>query len=230
MAACCFWLTWDWGLAESVTHSIEINPNYALAHFYLAHTFSNLLQHDRAESSMARARALDPFSVHLCAIHGQMLFQAGQFDAAVAEARKALAINSRSWLGHHILGKTKLQIGELEEALTSLQRAFEFSGGNTEPLSLKAFALSRLGREKEAREIVALMEEIATTAYVLPYNLAMAYHGLGDRNQTVRYLELAAQQRDVRLIFLPVDPKWRDLNQDPKVRKLWPNPQRNLPH
>ncbi len=229
MAACCFWLTWDWEQAiESATHSIEINPNYALAHFYLAHTFSNMLQHDRAARSMARARALDPFSVHLCAINGQMLYQAGRFDAAIAEARKALAINPRSWLGHHILGKAKLQTGDLEEALVSFQYAFEFSGGNTEPLSLKAFTLSRMGRGKESREIVALMEEIAATAYVPPYNLAMAYHGLGDRQQTLRYLELAAQQCDVRLIFFPVDPKWSDLNQDPQNRKFWPKPQRNL--
>jgi Flp pilus assembly protein TadD len=157
-----------------------------------------------------------------------MLYQAGQFDAAIAEARKALAINPRSWLGHHIMGKTKLQVGEFEEALVSFQYAFEFSGGNTEPLSLKAFTLARMGRVKDAGEIVALMEEVAATAYVPPYNLAMAYHGLGDRQQTVRYLELAAQQSDVRLIFLPVDPKWSDFNQDPKNRKFWPAPQRNL--
>lgn len=229
VAACNFWLTWNWNLAvESANRAIELNPSYALAHFYLAHVFSNLRRHQEAEDAINRARALDPFSVHFCAIHGQMLYQAGRFDAAAAEARKATALNPSSWLGHIVLGKTQIETGDLEAALGSLQRAFDLSsGGNTEPLSLKAFAFAKLGQLEQAQEIVSVMKETAALRYVPPYNIAMAYNGLGDYDRAFKLLTQAAEQRDVRLIFLAVDPKWREMNKDKRVRSLWPRPQQH---
>lgn len=226
LAACSFWLTWDWDTAiQSARYASELNPNYALAHFYLAHTFSNLGRHDEAEEEITRALRLDPFSVHLCAIHGQMLYQAGRLEASTAEARRAIALNHHSWLGHIILGKTQLQNSNIEAALVSFQNAFDFSGGNSEPLSLKAFSLAKLGRMDEAREVVSIMEESSKARYVPAYNIAMAYLGLGERERAIECLATAAAQRDARMIFLPVEPKWRDLNQDPRVRKLWPKAQ-----
>ena len=52
LAACSFWLTWDWDTAiRAASRAISLNPSYALAHFYLAHKSSNLGRHDEAEIS-----------------------------------------------------------------------------------------------------------------------------------------------------------------------------------
>ena len=93
-AACSFWLTWDWDVAiKAAKRAVELNPSYSLAHFYLAHTYSNLGCHDDAEAEMKIAHELDPLSLHLRAIHSQLLYQAHRFDAAVASARRAFALN-----------------------------------------------------------------------------------------------------------------------------------------
>jgi TolB-like protein/Flp pilus assembly protein TadD len=223
LAACRFWLTWDWqGAITESKRAIELNPSYSLAHFYLAHTHSNLRRHDEAELEMKRAKALDPFSAHLRSIHGQMLFQSGRYEEAAAAARSALALNPNSWLGHIILGKTQIELGSFKQAIDSLQSAFQFSGGNTEPLGLKAFAFARNGEREQARDIVRVMEETAQTRYVPSYNLAMAYNGLGEHDKSLLLLESAANERDVRMIFLALDPKWSEMNRDPRVRRLWP--------
>ena len=72
------------------------------------------------------------------------------------------------------------------------------------------------------------MEGSSATRYVPPYNIAMACNGLKDYDGALHYLHLAAEQNDVRLRYLPVDPLWREMNDDPRVRKLWPLPQRHL--
>ena len=229
VAACSFWLTWDWDTAiRAASRAIALNPSYALAHFYLAHTSSNLCRHDEAEREMRIAHELDPFSVHFRAIHGQMLYQAGRFEAAAASARRAIALNPNVWLGHIMLAKTDIAARDFRSALTSLQRAFELSGGNSETLTLKVVSLAALGEMEQAREIMTILKESTPTRYVPPCNIAMACSGLKEYDEALQYLQLAAEQNDVRLRYLPVDPLWRDMNLDPRVRQLWPPPQRHL--
>jgi len=229
LAACSFWLTWDWDTAiRAASRAIELNPSYALAHFYLAHTLSNLGRHPEAEREMKIANELDPFSVHLRAIHAQMLYQAGRFEAAAASARRAIALNPNVWLGHIMLAKTEIAAREFRSALTSLQRAFELSGGNSETLALKVVGLAALGEMEQAREIMTLLKESTPTRCVPPCNIAMACSGLKEYDGALQYLQLAAEQNDVRLRYLPVDPLWREMNLDPRVRQLWPPPQRHL--
>lgn len=229
LAACSFWLTWDWDTAiRAARKAVELNPSYSLAHFYLAHTFSNLCRHDEADEEMRRAHEIDPFSAHLRAIHGQMLYQAGHYDAAAVAAQRAIALNPASWLGHMIFAKTQIESGDFQSALTSLQQAFDLSGGNSEVLSWKVFALVRLGKLEHAREIVEVMKETAKARHVPPYNLALACNGLGDYNQAFVYLRSGSEQNDVRMRFLPVDPRWRQMNREDRVRRLWPPPQQHL--
>jgi TolB-like protein/Flp pilus assembly protein TadD len=227
LAACCFWLSDDWnGAIREAQRAIELNPSYALAHFYLAHTYSNLARHDQAEAAIGRALALDPFSVHLHAIHGQLLFQAGRYEDSARAARRACELNPNAWLGHHILGKTRLEAGDYDQAVREFKTAIGCSGGNTEPLSLKIFALARSGYREQALAIMTEMEKLCQGRYVPPYNLAMAMNGLNRPAEAFSFLQRAAKENDVRLKFLAFDPKWKEMNRDARVRALWPKPQR----
>lgn len=227
LAACRFWLTDDWeGAIHEAQRAIELNPSYALAHFYLAHTYSNLGQHDEAEQAIQRALALDPFSVHLHAIHGQLLFQAGRYDDAARAACSACELNPNAWLGHLILGKTLLHAGDYDQAALAFETSFERSGGNTESRSLQVFALAKSGHREEALAIVRELEQLARKQYVPPYNLAMALNGLNRPEEAFTMLQRAAQEEDARLKFLALDPKWEEMNRQPRVRALWLKPQR----
>jgi len=53
---------------------------------------------------------------------------------------------------------------------------------------------------------------------------------LGDVEGAFSWLQQAADQADVRLRFVPVDSRWRELNRSERLRKLWPPPQRHLQH
>ena len=60
----------------------------------------------------------------------------------------------------------------------------------------------------------------AKTRYVPPYNLALAEIGLGHRDQALSSLARACKERDVRMVYLRIDPAWEPLRSDPRFDNL----------
>ena len=72
----------------------------------------------------------------------------------------------------------------------------------------------------EAREVIAQLEGLAEQQYVDPYNVAMAYDGLGDIDRAVSLLEQGYAEKSpsmysVRIEFwsdaLRADPRFQDI-------------------
>ena len=61
---------------------------------------------------------------------------------------------------------------------------------------------------------------VAKERYVSPYNIAMVYNGLNERDQVISWLERGLEVRDPRMIFLRVEPKWHNLNGDPQFEAI----------
>jgi hypothetical protein len=80
--------------------------------------------------------------------------------------------------------------------------------------------LASSGREIEAREVMAALEQIATRMFVPPYNIALIAAGLGDDQLCFEWLDKAYQSRDVHMVFLPVDPKWDAVRDDQRFLEL----------
>jgi TolB-like protein/Flp pilus assembly protein TadD len=216
-----FWLDWDWERAErDLRRAIELNPNYASAHRYYAHVLSNSGRHDDAAVESEKARQLDPLSPIMHAVSGQLLFQARCFGQAEACAKRALAIDSNFWIAHVVLAKVHERTGRLADALEEAQTALRLSEGNTEGLSQKGYVLAATGRRAEAEEVVGALAAIACGRYVPPYNVALVYAGLGDREAAFHWLEEARAARDVHMVFLTADAKWDSFRCDPRFRQL----------
>ena len=101
-----------------------------------------------------------------------------------------------------------------------MSKAREFSGGNTEAVSLHGYALAVSGNRDEARAVLDELNRSSAERYVPPYNIAMIYNGLGEKDETFVWLEKAYEERDVRLTFIKVDPKWDKFRSDPRFADL----------
>jgi TolB-like protein/Tfp pilus assembly protein PilF len=224
LAACKFWMEWDWITAEAeARRAIELNGSFALAHLVCAHILSNSGRQREAEAEITIAKQLDPLSSHVHSVCAQLVYHAGRYDDAEASVRKALVLSPKSWIAHTILGKIELATGRLERAMASFATAFELAErSNTEPLSLQAYCYARQGKSADAHRILEVLADLNARRYVPPYNIAIVHAGLQDDDSAVRWLQRAHTERDVRMVFLPVDPKWASLNRLPCVRLLWP--------
>ncbi len=88
---------------------------------------------------------------------------AGRYDAAEAQARKTLEIDSRSFVAHYYLGAVLQLTGRLKEAIAEFQKAVEL---NNDPYSIAmlAQAYARNGQTDEARKLLAHLKEMAKSA------------------------------------------------------------------
>ena len=82
------------------------------------------------------------------------------------------------------------------------------------------YALAKAGRQDEAREELNKIMAAARDRWVSPYSVALLYNGLNDREQSLAWLEKGVAERDPRMVFLLVEPKWNNLRADPRFRGL----------
>jgi TolB-like protein/Flp pilus assembly protein TadD len=206
-----FWFEWDFhGAERAAREAIRLDANYSLAYLYLAHILSNVGRHEEALEVIRMARVLDPFSLITNAMYGQFLYQAGRVEESVEQLRATLEMESRFWVGQICLAKSYGKQRRHAEALECCEKAWQFSGGNSEALSLAGYVHAISGDHAKAETNIAEMLERRSQRYVPPYNVALVYAGLGRHQDAIAWLEKAYDERDVHMVFL-CDHKWDGL-------------------
>jgi TolB-like protein/Tfp pilus assembly protein PilF len=219
-AAIKFWFEWDFAAAEAAARkAIGLNSNYALAHLYLAHILSNIGRHEEALSAIQQARLLDPFSLITNTLQGQFLYHAGRIEESIHQLHSTLEMEPRFWVAHICLAKSHEQLGNYAEALACCEKAWEFSGGNSEALSLAGYIYAISGDAAKAEARIAQLEEQKSKRYVPPYNFALVFAGLQRTEPALACLQQAFEERDVHMTFL-LDHKWNGLRSNPRFAEL----------
>jgi Flp pilus assembly protein TadD len=214
-------LEWDWSSAESVLRkAIALDPAYAPSHRTLGHALSQMGRHGEALAAMRRARELEPHSPLAHALSSQVALQSRDYTTALEHARQATVIDPTLWIAHMMTGQAREQLGDRQQALADLDKAVQFSGGNSKAVSLRGYILAKAGRAAEAREALAALEARARERYVPPFASALVHAGLGDERAVFDALEQAYAARDVHLIYLPVDPKWDQYRVHPRFQAI----------
>ncbi|MDQ3753944.1 MAG: hypothetical protein M3371_04350 [Acidobacteriota bacterium] len=76
------------------------------------------------------------------------------------------------------------------------------------------------GNRAQAQATLDELKSLSTGRYVPPYNIAMIYNGLDEKDEALAWLAKAYQERDVRLIFIKIDPKWDSYRSDSRFASL----------
>ncbi len=205
---------------NELERAIQLNPNYATAHHWFGLALATLRQSDRSIEELKRALELDPLSMIINADLSIIYLYARRYDAAETQARKTLEIDSRSFVAHYYLGEALQLTGRLKEAIPEFQRAVEL---NNDPYSIAmlAQAYARNGQTEEARKLLAYLNEMAKSAEVPEYALAVAYTSLGEKERAIEALEHGfAGGNKSYLFLLPGDPILDDLRGDPRFEAL----------
>jgi TolB-like protein/Tfp pilus assembly protein PilF len=215
--------TLDLRLERAITHferAVQLKPNYATAHHWLGLGHLSLGHFDQAIAEAKRATELDPLSVIINADCAWTYACAHRLDEAEAQARRTLEIDPRFFLAHYYLGGVRQAKGQLPEAISEFQQAFDLNG-DSYSLAMLGQAYARAGNKGEAQKILAQLNEQAKSRHVAPYAWALLYLGLGDKNRAIDELETAYQRGDTNYLFvLKVDPLFDDLRGQPRFNAL----------
>jgi len=216
-----FLYDWDWSAAESdLKKAIELAPNNSGAHFAYAHFLSNTARHDEAVAEGKRARELDPLSPFVSAFEGHFLFFAGRNDEAIARLQKTLEIEPNYWLTHGVLARVYTYQKRYPEAIAEARKAKELSGGSAHTIVGLGYTLAKSGNREQAQASLTELKSLAAQTNVPAISFATIYNGLGDREESLKYLEKSFQERDSMLLFIKIDPVWDDFRNDPRFQEL----------
>jgi serine/threonine-protein kinase len=216
-----FWFDWDWESAErEFRRALELNPSDSNARLFLAHLFSNLTRHVEALKEIRLAGRLDPLSRIVNTHEGQFLYNARQYESALQALERALELDPHFWVAHITMGKLYGVQLRYRESLAEFAKAFRFSSGNTEALALRGYTLGASGRRAQARCVLRDLQQKGKTLYVPPLHRSLTWLGLGENPAALEALEQALQERDVRLTFLAVEPRWDPLRPHTRFQRL----------
>ena len=81
-------------------------------------------------------------------------------------------------------------------------------------MALSGFTQAASGKRQAAERTLSEMRVAAERTYVSPYSFALVYQGLRDTDNALQWLERAYEERDVRMVFLGVEPAWDSLRGD----------------
>ena len=214
-----FWSEWDWHAAEKeCLAALEINPNDAESHGYLAIVLSNTGRHIEALAEAKRARELNPLDLGIGALEGYYLLHAGRTDEALIQLKKISELEPNFPMSHSFAASAYIEKGMFDEAIAESRKEYELSARNDLPFGV--YALAKSSKRDEASAALKELLRLSATKYVSPYNISLIYNALNERERALEWLEKAYERRDPKMTFLKVEPKWNNLRNEPRFIDL----------
>ena len=207
------------GSEKEFQRAIELNPNYATAHhWYGIELLASLGRFDQAILELKRALELDPLSLPINGALGRIYYLARRYDEAIEQLRKTLEMNPDFYYAHWILGSALVAKGATGEAIGEYEKARALSN-DPMVLGLLGRAYASSGKTMEAEKILNQLNELSTKRYVPAYSLALVYLGLGNKAETLRWIEKSYEDH-ADLVYFKVEPLLDPLRGDPRFEAL----------
>lgn len=220
MADVLGWYDWEWVAAEQqYRQAIQLDSNYAPAHAYYGYL---LVSEGRVEEGIQenkRAVDLDPLSPEFNWWLGWMLYLSRRYDPAVEQLRKTLELDPNYFLAHVVLGGSYAQKGQMSQATQELERGTSLAECNQSLGELgHAYALS--GKRHEAQKIADRLIREWEHSHIGAYDVAVIQVGLGDKDEALRWLGRAYEDRTFFMLNLKNEPELDPLRGDPRFKDL----------
>lgn len=203
---------YDWSAAErEFRRAIDLEPASSSAHFIFAVCLQDQGRFEEALTELEVARSVDPLAPFVSAIMGRVFVNARRPDDAIRTLLGALELVPELDVLHQQLGHAYLQKGMNDEAVAALRRAAALSGQRD--AAQLAYVLAVTGQSDEAKHIVAGLAQAAHPGRQA-FHLAMAYAGLGDTDESFRWLESGYLERGSFMDGVKVTPAFDALHSD----------------
>jgi eukaryotic-like serine/threonine-protein kinase len=212
---------WDWpGAEREFKRAIELNPNYATAHFWYAIHLQALGRLDEAIAEAKLAQEADPVSPIIGLLPGRTFYLARRYDQAIEQLHKTLEMDPNFPRTHWWLAMAYEQVGRHEEAVAESQKAVSLSAGEPTYIGQLGHAYAVSGKKAEAQKVLAELKDLSKRRYVAPFDIARVYMGLGDKSRALEWLEKAYEDHSDWVAWIKVWPQFDSLRGEPRFHDL----------
>jgi TolB-like protein/DNA-binding winged helix-turn-helix (wHTH) protein len=213
-----FFADWNWQRAQrECSRAIELDPTLVEAYFLQSKIFRTLNRPAESIGSARKAMELNPFARP--EFLAWTLDDARQYDAAIIEARARLesipADVDLLWMIQYAYGCK----GMRNEAVQTAEKALQISGDNDSAAGVRQ-AFERGGYRAGLQRWLMDSKKRSQREYVSSYFLASLTAQLGQREQTLAFLEQGFKQDDPNMVFTQCDCEYDFLHSDERYRSL----------
>src|SRR5438128_3288275 len=211
-------LDWDLeGADEELKRALQLDPNSASAHL-----FSGLhpLFHGELKDGLQlilEAEKLDPVSPITSYVATAAYLANDRIDDAVIEGQRTLQLDPNYFYLDSVLAAAYREKGNFPEAIALYTKAQE---ATHVPSSGLAITYTRMGREIEARSILAQRVQASEKRYVSAPLIAAVCVALGDKEEAFRWLESGYAEHSGVLQWIAFLPEFRALHSDARFPHL----------
>ncbi|MCF2518610.1 AraC family transcriptional regulator [Dyadobacter sp. CY351] len=192
---------WDFKSASaSFAKALELNWNAAdlIGQYALYLALSD--RYEEALEKTALALSLEPFSLINNFYAAYVYWIAGNFEKAVEQGQKLVALEPSFWGGHLIIGLNLITLRNYPEAQEALETALEI---NYNGITLSACGvLFGLSNETEsARDILTQMTSLSKTQVVSNYDMGIVNASIGHVSEALVYFQAAIDHHEPPMLF-----------------------------
>jgi tetratricopeptide (TPR) repeat protein len=201
----------NWERSEkSFRHAIELDPNRSMTYRNFAiYLLWPLGRMEEALGQLHVGEKADPLLPDVQYALGYLLSSAGRYDQAAGHCEM---LPANYWSKSSCLGRVRWGQRRMNEAIQILEAALKLGlpAGSEIPGYL-GYAYARAGRREDAEKLV-----VGST----PFNDALIFAGLGDKDRTFEALNHAATAGPFRIGRVLTFPEYALLRGDPRLKAL----------
>ena len=218
---------YDYDLAtaeQQYRRAIDLNPNYASAHQWLAEHLAAVKRSDEALAEIKRALELDPVSIIMNRLHADILSDARRYDEAIEQYKRTLELDPNFPTTHSFLGRAYEAKGMYDEAVAEYAQSGKLSGLPPEIIAKANQVYAKSGWKAYLQESVDQILRQQGNRKFPPFVIATYYARLGKKDEAIEWLQRAYDERDFRMTLLSVAWEFDGIRSDPRfvdlVRKI----------
>jgi tetratricopeptide (TPR) repeat protein len=194
---------YDWSSAQTeIQKALALNTNDPNAHEWNGIFLSVQGKTDQSLNELRTAVDLDPLNAEFLVTLGHMLQEAGRPVEAGMQYQAAIGLDPASDAAHSSLAELDEWNKRYDEAINEMTTAFFLRGQRDQALRIKAVYQKSgyaAAKQEALREKLAFLLAENQRRFVSPLEIAMLYAKLGEKQQSLEWLQTAYKERDVAL-------------------------------
>ena len=199
-------VNYDWARAQAeIQKALTLNVNDPSAHEWNGIFLSFQSRRDQSIEELRTAVELDPLNAEYLVTLGSILMGAGRPVEAETQLKAAIGLDPASDSAHFLLAEIYGDDKQYAEAINEGTTALFLRGQREAALKVKAtFEKSGYAAAKEMalREQLTFLLAEREKRFVSAFEIAVLYSMLGEKKQSLGWLQTAYQERDVALLCL----------------------------
>jgi serine/threonine protein kinase/lipoprotein NlpI len=224
LAAYLLYYAYDWPSAEREhRRALELNPSSAQSRIWYGFDLASVAHFDAAIAQVEKAVELDPAYPFARVQLVQILYLARQDSRALVEARAALELDPNNPALHLLMGRILRDRGHPDSGIAEFEKGLQLQtdGGFAAVRAELGYTYGIAGRQERTRQALEELTRLSARQPVDPTAFSMLYIALGKKDEAMRLLQQAYQERSELLVgVLGTDRAFDSLRDDPRFQAL----------